>query len=127
MATNPGVTREQRERDREYCPAITYRWEVDGQGYMGSCHRLRTTHEKYRQRGKTWATATTYRKEALIAVHYDPDDPSEAVLDRSASGAAFVPLPLGVVLAALGWLGLRKSASVRRTWASGAAEPLGLV
>lgn len=124
VAGNQGRTRAQRERLREYYPEITYRWEVDGQSYTGSRYTLGTTHEKYDERTEAVAAALKYRNGAPISVYYDPRDPSEAVLDKSRSGAVFVPLPLGLLFAAAGWLGLKKIDVVQRAFASGAAEPI---
>lgn len=123
-AGNQGRTRAQRERLREYYPEITYRWEVDGQSYTGSRYTLGTTHEKYDERDEAVAAAVKYRNGAPIPVYYDPKDPSEAVLDNSTSGAVFVPLPLGLLFAAAGWLGLKKIDVVQKAFASGAAEPI---
>lgn len=127
MAGNQGRTRELRERLREYYPSITYRWEVDGQGYTGSRYQLGTTHEKYKERGEAVAAAVNYKNGEPIAVYYDPEDPSQAVLDKSASGAIFIPLPLGLLFAATGWLGLRKIDVLNQALAAGAQRPVGSV
>lgn len=124
MAGNAALTPEQRERRRRYFPSITYRWEVDGQSYTGSRYQLGTTHEKYKERDEAVAAAAKYRNGAPIAVYYDPEDPSQAVLDKSASGAVWVPLPFGLLLAAMGWFGLKKIDVVQKAFATGAAEPV---
>jgi len=126
LAGNAASTPEQKERGRRYYPSITYRWEVDGRSFTGSRYRLGTTHEKFEEREQAVVAAARYRNGAPISVFYDPEDPSQAVLDRSASGAVWVPLPFGLLLAVMGWFGLKKIDVVRKALATGAAEPLDL-
>lgn len=123
---NAALTAEQRERRRRYYPSITYRWEIDGAPYTGSRYRLGTTHEKFKTREQATAAAAAFRNGAPIRVYYDPANPSEAVLNRDTSGGVFVPLPIGLLFAAVGWLGLRKVDVIRKAMASGAGEPLDL-
>lgn len=124
MSGGAAMTPEQRERRRQYYPQISYRWEVGGQSYTGSRFRLGTTHEKYNQREKAVAAASRYKNGASIDVYYDPSDPSQAVLLKAASGGVFVPLPLGLLFAAAGWLGLRKIDLLRNAVASGGPESI---
>lgn len=126
MAGNAGLTVEERERRRRYFPSITYRWEVDGQSYTGSRYQLGTTHEKYAEREQAVAAAAKYRTDTTITVYYDPKDPSQAVLDKSASSALWVPLLLGLLLAGMGGVGLKKFDVIERALATGSAEPLDL-
>lgn len=126
LAGDQALTPEQKERRRKYFPSITYRWEVDGQSYTGSRYRLGTTHEKYEEREGAVAAASKFQNGAPIPVYYDPEDPSEAVLDKSASGGIYAPLPIGLLLGAFGGFGLLKIDAVRKALESGAAEPLDL-
>ena len=125
-AGSPAITEEQRERRRRYFPSISYRWEVDGKTYHGSRYRLGTTAEKHKQREQAQAAAANYRIGASIPVFYDPENPAEAVLDKRASGAVWVPLPLGLLVTLMGWACLRHIGAVRKALAAGDAEPLDL-
>ena len=53
-------------------------------------------------------------------------NPAEAVLDKRASGAVWVPLPLGLLVTLMGWACLRHIGAVRKALAAGDAEPLDL-
>lgn len=101
------------EASRRYVPEIHYVWTVDGASYTGSRYRLGATHAKYKTRGEAVAAAAAFPEGSPIAVYYDPRQPSEAVLDRAISPGVFVPLPLGLLLLAMGLLGLRYFAHIQ--------------
>ncbi len=128
LETSPGrtVTRGARERARRYYPEVTYAWQVDGVRYTGSRYRLGSTHAKYEEREAAQSAAAKFRAGAPIAVFHDPKRPSEAVLERLPSGGVWVPLPLGLLMAGLGALGLRHSTAIRAAVARGDAAPLEL-
>ena len=52
-------------------------------------------------------------------MYYDPDKPSEAGLNKKLSGGVFVPLPLGLLMAGMGWLGLRHKEAIQKAVAAG--------
>ncbi|MEZ5545886.1 MAG: DUF3592 domain-containing protein [Lysobacteraceae bacterium] len=116
---NKGVTRAQRERSYRYYPSILYRWNVDGRTYTGSRYRLGTTHEKYGAREEAVAAASAYRNGAAIDVFYDPANPDQAVLVNAPSGGVFVPLPLGLLIAAIGGFGLWRFDLIAKAVAAG--------
>lgn len=53
-----------------------------------------------------------------ITVYYDADDPAQAVLDPSLSVGVYVPLPLGLVFAGLGWALFRFGPAIERAAAA---------
>lgn len=99
----------QRDRLREYYPSITYRWTVNGQTYTGSQYQIGANADSYyrAEREKAEAEVAKYPAGTAIPVYYDPDAPSTAVLVRDVSAGVYVPLPVGLVMLALGVLGLK--------------------
>lgn len=99
----------QRQRMRQFYPSITYRWTVNGQAYTGSRYQVGANAESYyvAEREKAQAEVAKFPPGRAIPVFYDPADPSAAVLVRDVSAGVYVPLPLGLVMLALGLLGLR--------------------
>lgn len=99
----------QRDRLREFYPSITYRWTVNGQTYTGSRYQLGANAESYYfgERDKAQAEVDAHPVGKSIPVFHDPADPSAAVLVRDTSSGVYVPLPLGLLMMALGGLGLR--------------------
>ncbi len=107
-------TRSQRQRLRQFYPSITYSWTVEGQSYTGSRYQLGTTHEKYDERQEAVKAAARFPAGAPIPVYYEPGNPSQAVLDPRTSAGVYVPLPLGLLILGLGWLGLRHRGALER-------------
>jgi len=99
----------QRDRQREFYPSITYRWSVNGQTYTGSQYQVGANAESYffGEREKAQEEVDKHPAGKAIPVFYNPDDPSAAVLVRDVSAGVYVPLPLGLVMLALGVLGLK--------------------
>lgn len=102
------------EASRRYYPEVSYGWSVDGASYSGSRYRLGTTHRKYKTRAEAEAASARFPEGSAIAVYYDPAQPGEAVLDRAASAGVFVPLPLGLLILAMGLLGFRYREQLRQ-------------
>lgn len=101
--------RSQREAARRYYPEISYRWTLGGQSYTGSRYRLGTTYAKFKTKTEAQSAAAAYPPDSAITVHYDPEHPDQAVLDPAPSAGIYVPLPLGLLILAMGLLGLRFS------------------
>lgn len=118
------TTSRDRERLRSFYPAITYRWTVDGRSYQGSRYSLGEAHDDYPERAEAEQAAATYPAGGPIAVFYDPADPASAVLDRSQQGGAFVPLPLGLLMLAIGVFGLKKLPQIQA--AAAHADPVAI-
>jgi|AMWB02.1.fsa_nt_gi hypothetical protein len=81
-----------------YSPEVTYEYEVDGQTYTGN--RLGFGSGSFSEK-KAKAKIAPYPAGAAVTVHYDPAEPSNAVLETVATnkGGALV---LGGALIALG-------------------------
>ena len=107
------ATQAQIEASRRYYPEITYRWSVNGESYSGSIYQLGTTSKKYKSRTDAQAAAAKYPDGSALAVYYDPKQPSQAVLNRAVSAGVFVPLPIGLLLLAVGLLGFRYRAQIQ--------------
>lgn len=72
---DPGSSR----RDHTpYRPMIGYSYDVDGMGYYSSM--IASTHPGFESREKARAWIDVYPKAGLVA-HYNPENPSEAVLE----------------------------------------------
>lgn len=88
----------------EYYPQVEYRWTVDGTAYEGKRYKLGTTHDKYRDRDQAQAAARRFVAGEPITVYYDPDAPSQAVIDPSKDWfALFVPSVLGLLFVGTGY------------------------
>ncbi|MEM9553583.1 MAG: DUF3592 domain-containing protein [Acidobacteriota bacterium] len=70
------------------------------------------------ERSDAVAAAIQYRNGMPITVYYDADDPAQAVLDPSLSVGVYVPLPLGLVFAGLGWALFRFGPAIERAAAA---------
>ena len=110
----------------EYYPQIEYQWTVDGTTHQGRRYKIGTTHDKYEDRDDARAAARSFVAGAPITVYYDPDEPSQAVLDRSKDWfALLVPSVLSLVFLGTG-IGLYRAgpaiqAAANRTEANGRA------
>lgn len=108
-----GLPADQRERARTYYPEVTYRWSVGGQTFTGSRYALGESQEDFSERADAERAAARYPAGQAIEVFYDPADPSSAVIDRSSQSGTFVPLPLGLLMLAMGAGGLLKLPQLR--------------
>ncbi|MCB0323511.1 MAG: DUF3592 domain-containing protein [Bdellovibrionales bacterium] len=108
------VTKAARDRLRQHYPSITYRWTVDGESYTGSRYRLGATHEKFDTRAEAQAAARRFTPGTKVPVYYDPNSPSQAVLDPSATFVIYVPLLIGLLFLVTGALGLRYAEAIEQ-------------
>ena len=87
---------------RSYEPRVSYQYQVGGQTFTGE--RLGFGNASYGQ-GKADKKIALYPQGAPVSVHYDPADPSKAVLETKAAGGASY-LALGIILLVVGVFGL---------------------
>ena len=113
-STGPAYTKEQRDRLREYYPQIDYRWNINDIEYAGFRYRLGETHEKYDSRQEARAAAKKFKQGESISVYYDPEDPSQAVLDKTTTFSIYVPLIIGLLFLGTGALGLRYEEAISK-------------
>lgn len=95
------------EGDRMYGVAIMYRYEVDGLEFTSA----RRTFGEFNSsnQGRAQRIVAQYLTGSNVQVYYDPDDPSEAVLEpgTNATSILFFLLPLIFIgLGVAGFLGL---------------------
>ena len=102
----------QRSRDSEggysYRPEVSYRYSVDGQELVANRTCFGDRLEL------SWSAPAVravrrYPAGASVAVHYDPDDPGDAVLEPGINGLLFAGAAFGGVFTVLGVLALRSS------------------
>jgi hypothetical protein len=87
--------------DNYYTPAVEYTYEISGQTYRGS-HINAGKNMSY-DRSTAQGIVILYHPGTAVTVHYNPADPSQAVLEtKSRGGKAF--LFFGAVFAVLGLL-----------------------
>ena len=95
------------EGDRMYGVAIMYRYEVDGLEFTSN---KRTFGEfNSNNQGRAERIVAQYLPGSNVQVHYDPDDPANAVLEpgTNATSILFLLLPLIFIgLGVAGFLGL---------------------
>ena len=83
---------------RSYLPQVSYQYQVNDQTYTGD--RLGFGSGSY-GKGKANKIIAVYPQGAQVTVHYDPADPSKAVLETTATdGVKFIAL--GIILIVMG-------------------------
>lgn len=102
-------------RQRSYFPQIRYRWSVAGRSFEGRRYALGEEHEDYAERSEAQRAAAQFAAGTAVEVFYDPADPASAVLDPSQRSGAYVPLPLGLLMLAVGIAGMKKMGRLRTT------------
>jgi hypothetical protein len=100
-------TRTERNQGRtytrtSYTPIIEYTYTAGGQTYQGS--RIFPDASMSYDHGTAQGIVNRYQPGAPVAVHYDPGDPAQAVLETKAKGGNLF-LILGGVFAVLGIVG----------------------
>jgi hypothetical protein len=108
--TTPGVIlssglNEQSNYDSEdhtshttYEPYVLYRFTLMGQEYQGNHLAIGNASYDYRTASKKIAP---YPQGTNVTVHYNPEDPSEAVLEPKSAGALLLFL-IGILFAVIG-------------------------
>ncbi|HET9622861.1 MAG TPA: DUF3592 domain-containing protein [Kofleriaceae bacterium] len=91
-AVGPSTTTGASRPGRYVEPKVTYTYTVDGKPYTG--HRIALTTNAYDEaQAKKIVDALPDR----VDVHYNPADPSDAVLQTSSIGLAMLALAAGVI------------------------------
>jgi hypothetical protein len=92
----------------EYYVAINYTYEVEGNPYFSSRYSLGQgdrVSRTYQERSDADADAASrFPEGTVVTVHYDPEQPTEAVLATGWNWGTFVPLLIGIFLGGSGWL-----------------------
>jgi hypothetical protein len=83
-----------------YYPAMTYDYEVRGQHYTGKRITFGNIVANSNQ-AKVAAELARYPVDGEVTVYYNPEKPSEAVLERKAGGSTW-GLVVGIILLSLG-------------------------
>ena len=100
----------ERERDSEgdvhyetkYIPNIVYQYQVNGMDYAGD--RISFSGGSSSNRTRAYRITNQYPEGAEVAVHYDPEDPQESVLQPGATWKTYIVLVMGVVFSLVGVL-----------------------
>lgn len=85
-----------------YTPIVEYTYQVGGQTYQGS--RIFPGASMSYDHGTAQGIASRYQPGATVTVHYDPANPTQAVLETKSKGGNLF-LILGSVFAVLGIIG----------------------
>lgn len=72
------------EGDQFYRPVLRYRYSAPGGSYVGD--KLATTGRLYPKEAAAKKVAARYPVGATVMVHYNPADPSEAILEHEFAG-----------------------------------------
>ena len=89
-----------------YMPRIRYEYTIKGQTYESS--PLNFWGSMGGSRSVAERTTARYPTGAKVTVYYNPEMPSEAVLDRAFSLLVLILPPVGVVLAGFGYTLLQR-------------------
>lgn len=80
-----------------YCPMIAYEYVVDGHHYMQNRLLMGApVSSNFRSRAQKWVDR--YPEGSTVKVYYNPDNPSEAVLERKPGGAVMTLWSVALVL-----------------------------
>jgi Protein of unknown function (DUF3592) len=93
-------------RDREtieYRPEIRYGYQVNGSDYSATNWKWGMT-ECYSDRADAEAALAKFPNGQIVTVHYDPDNPSNAVLEPEARQGTVAPLVVAVLMTGAGSL-----------------------
>jgi hypothetical protein len=83
-----------------YSARVAYTYQVSGQAYSG--HNIAFGfNPSYSNESKAQAAAARYPLGGQVPVYYDPSNPSDAVLERQASGSN-VGMILGIIFIVIG-------------------------
>ena len=85
-----------------YTPIVEYTYQVGGQTYQGS--RVFPGASMSYDHGTAQGIVSRYQPGATVTVHYDPANPTQAVLETKSKGGNLF-LILGTVFAVLGIIG----------------------
>jgi hypothetical protein len=105
LITAPGVIISVRVVERYYgselrwCPEITYQYSVQGRQIVSS-QLAQDVDASWRDRNKVNAYLKRYAPHSRVVVYYDPNKPTQSMLDAAPSGAAPEKW-LGVLIIAL--------------------------
>lgn len=104
--------------DVEYYVSVNYTYDVEGNSYVASRYSLGQGDQvsrRYKERSDAEAEAASrFPEGTTVTVHYDPEQPTEAVLAPGWNWGTFAPLLMGIFLGGSGWLfyAVSKSAKV---------------
>jgi hypothetical protein len=93
----PSTTTGASRPGRYFEPRVTYSYTVDGKSFTG--HRIGVTTNAY---DEDTARKTANDFPESVEVHYNPKDPSDALLQPSATGIAIIMLAAGILAALIG-------------------------
>ena len=85
-----------------YTPIVEYTYEVGGKTYQGN--KVFPGASMSYDHGTAQGIVNRYQPGAAVTVHYDPTDPTQAVLETKSKGGNLF-LILGAVFAVLGMIG----------------------
>lgn len=89
---------------RWYGTDVQYEYTVDGGLYISN--RVAVSDFKSRNPRAALAMMNKYRHYQDVIVHYNPDDPLQAILEPENMGDIFIPAMVGVLLVILGFFTL---------------------
>ena len=95
----------ERQKKIRYYVALAYSYEVDGHTYEASRYAFgqgARVSKKYKTHEAAQEAARSYVSGDPIAVHYDPSDPSEAVIRAGVTRAIWLPFVFGLLFAGVG-------------------------
>ncbi|MFH7242679.1 MAG: DUF3592 domain-containing protein [Spirulina sp.] len=97
-----------RKTHTKYYVSVNYTYDVEGTSYLSSRYSLGQgdrVSRTYKDRSDAEAEAESrFPEGTTVTVHYDPKQPTEAVLAAGWNWGTFVPLLMGIFLGGSGWL-----------------------
>jgi hypothetical protein len=92
----------------EYYVSVNYTYDIEGNPYFSSRYSFGQgdrASRHYRERADAVAAAASrFPDGTAVTVHYDPKQPTEAVLATGWNWGTFAPLLIGIFLGGSGWL-----------------------
>lgn len=92
-----------KETTTTFQPEVCYKYMVDGETHFSSRLQAGVT-VSYGSSATAYEVANKYPKGSTVEVYYDPNSPSESVLEPGLTFSSYVPLILGCVFSFIGFL-----------------------
>jgi hypothetical protein len=86
-----------------YSPEVTYRFQIDGQIFASS--QIKFGENSYGSRRKAQEIVNQYPVGKQVMVYYEPERPTNAVLEPGVSAGSYLVLGLGLFFTAIGLIG----------------------
>lgn len=90
--------------DRTYRPDVEYKYSVDEEDFVGFDVYVASSSMWSSSRSSANETVRKYKVGKDVEVHYNPNDPADAVLEPGTNWMTYLPFGIGLIFAVIGGL-----------------------